>query len=506
MRRKVVANGLAAAVSLGVWAVIDGHLGSPMFMLAGYMSVPTLLALYGWWRHVRDGEAAVVRRAQDREAALAEAAALTERLHARGMRVTVVLAALIIAIGVLQLAFSGTVPRSVEAAALVRADVLRGQWWRLVSSTYLHLSAIHLLANISVLVVLGRIVEAYSSRWRLPLVYAISGVAASLASVALISVTSAGASGAIMGVAGYLAAVSYLRPEALPRSVRLQVFMIAGLNLYIGAFGFAFINNVAHVGGLVAGAIVAWVCLKYEQDRGAMLLWAGRAAAVCLVLGAVGTAYALQRHGTPVKSARPVTSVTAALTGSRGAPTVTVANNSDQPLEAYRVEILSGRRVVETVWRDDCCFTALNGSAPIPPHTSKTWPLSPMELGMTVSGPTSRVTLAILADGVWEGMAEGHSAMIAQRQWMADDADYWLHALEADRGLPLVDFGASMRARMDERAHLSTFGRPSASVFGIPSLAASVGFSPQRFESEVNAKVSGITAARDALRLRLVPR
>jgi membrane associated rhomboid family serine protease len=94
---------------------------------------------------------------------------------------------------------------------------------------------------------LGALPEAFSPRWRLPVIYTVAGVAGSLASLFLLGKTSIGASGAIIGLAGYLAAMSYLSPGALPKSVRVSVLTTIGLAAYLGAFGFFFIDNAASV-------------------------------------------------------------------------------------------------------------------------------------------------------------------------------------------------------------------------------------------------------------------
>ena len=60
---------------------------------------------------------------------------------------------------------------SVALAGLVKPAVRAGEWWRLLSSSYLHGSALHLCSNLSALVVLGEMLEIYDRRARLPLVY-----------------------------------------------------------------------------------------------------------------------------------------------------------------------------------------------------------------------------------------------------------------------------------------------------------------------------------------------
>lgn len=504
LRRRVWINGSIAVFALIVWADIDGRWGSPIFMLAGYMTVPTGLSLWQWWRHRSAGDSAVgLQRTAERQAALDEQVAIAERFHARGMPVTLTLAAVVAAVGVLQVALSGSLMASVDAAALVKTAVRSGQWWRLVSSMFLHLSVMHIASNVAVLVVLGRLLEGYTPRWRLPLVYAAAGVAGSIASYLFLSKTSAGASGAIMGLAGYLAVLSYLDPHAMPRSARLYVATLVGINLYLGAFGFAFIDNAAHLGGLLAGAAIAWWCVKRGDTNRLLLDALGIAAAVCLVIGASGTVYALRHHGRPAAKATPVTSVSTSLSGTRSSLSAIVKNDSDQTLEAYRLEVVSGRTIVETAWRDDCCFAAVSKAEPVAPRSFAAVQLSALEVRVTIGPPTVRITLAMFADGSYQGRTSEYELMMQQRQWVADDADYWLQAIAEDRGKPHKAWHESMIARMDARAHASTFGRPSASVLGIPKLASVIGNSPLDFDHNVDAQLAVITAVRDQLRARL---
>jgi len=82
-----------------------------------------------------------------------------------------------------------------------------GQWWRLLSCVFVHIGIIHIALNMWCLWGLGRIAEAIYDHWTFGAVYLITGVSASVASLAWNPArTSAGASGAIFGIAGALIA------------------------------------------------------------------------------------------------------------------------------------------------------------------------------------------------------------------------------------------------------------------------------------------------------------
>ncbi len=134
---------------------------------------------------------------------------------------------------------------------------LSGQWWRLFTCVFVHFGIIHIGFNMWCLWALGPAVERFMGRWAFLLMYVCSGLAASLASDAWDPWrVSAGASGAIFGIAG--AFVSYLLlkktamdPALVKRNLRNMAIFI-GYNLIRGAESFS-VDNAAHVGGLVAG-------------------------------------------------------------------------------------------------------------------------------------------------------------------------------------------------------------------------------------------------------------
>ncbi len=134
--------------------------------------------------------------------------------------------------------------------------------WRLVTSLFVHLGLIHIAFNMWILWVYGPRCELMYGRAKFILIYFISGVAASCASVAWSpDVMSAGASGAIFGIVG--AMIAYLgRGSKSSLSGALVAFVI-----YNVIFGIAMpnIDNAAHIGGLAGG----WLC-GMALKRGAL--------------------------------------------------------------------------------------------------------------------------------------------------------------------------------------------------------------------------------------------
>ena len=146
-----------------------------------------------------------------------------------------------------------------------------GQWWRLLSCVFVHIGIIHIALNMWCLWGLGRIAEAVYDHWTFGAVYLITGVSASVASLAWNpGVTSAGASGAIFGIAGALIASFYLGEFSLPKSavsgLLRSVLTFAGYNLVFGAMS-GRTDNAAHVGGLVSGLLLGALIAKVAPQR-----------------------------------------------------------------------------------------------------------------------------------------------------------------------------------------------------------------------------------------------
>lgn len=180
---------------------------------------------------------------------------------------------------------------SIEMAGLVKPAVWNGEVWRLLTATLLHGNGTHIWMNCGALLAMGHLIEVHSRRDHLPLVFLVSALAGSVASVLLYpTATSVGASGGLMGFTGFLLVLGHRRRDALPPGFAgLAVFSI-GATAALGVVGFAVIDNAAHLGGLVAGAVLGLVL-----DRGGVIdpgrSWVTRslgiAATLILVAGAV---------------------------------------------------------------------------------------------------------------------------------------------------------------------------------------------------------------------------
>lgn len=169
----------------------------------------------------------------------------------------------------------------------VRID---GEWWRLVVSTFLHGSLLHLFFNMWGLRVLGPFAEAYLGGPAFLALYLISGVAASVVSIHWNpEVVSLGASGSIFALLGATLAffVRHRRemPQALFRGQLRSMLMLIGINVALG-FTIPHIDNAAHFGGLLFGFLGGFLVDRplLEPPRMTRRRWMGVAILASLIL------------------------------------------------------------------------------------------------------------------------------------------------------------------------------------------------------------------------------
>ena len=157
----------------------------------------------------------------------------------------------------------------IRFGAKVNDLIADGQVWRLLTSMFLHIGLMHLLFNSYALFVFGSEVERLYGGPRFVAIYLLAGLWGALASFAFGSALSAGASGAIFGLLGTM--VAYLRRHretfgAWGRQRLLNLVGVAAFNLVLG-FSVAGIDNLAHLGGLLSGAILGWALAPQYEVR-----------------------------------------------------------------------------------------------------------------------------------------------------------------------------------------------------------------------------------------------
>lgn len=161
--------------------------------------------------------------------------------------------------------------------------VAQGEWWRLVTSGFLHANAMHIAFNCLVLYQLGQLLEPLLGRARFALVYGVAMLTGSFGVLLLDPDRfTVGASGAVFGLMG--AAVAAMRSRGVnPFDTGLGGMIM--INLAI-TFVLPGISVGGHVGGLLGGLLAGWILL----DAGPRYL--RQPALTTAVVGALGLAAA----------------------------------------------------------------------------------------------------------------------------------------------------------------------------------------------------------------------
>lgn len=144
------------------------------------------------------------------------------------------------------------------------SEVQRGEWWRLLTATFLHSGLMHLAMNMLGLVSVGITVERIYGHRLFALIYLGSGLIGSALSLHFSAqhAVSVGASGAVFGIAGALLVGVSQHRNQLPKIFGKQT--LSSISLFIiyslmQGFAHQGIDNAAHVGGLIGGFLLAYL-------------------------------------------------------------------------------------------------------------------------------------------------------------------------------------------------------------------------------------------------------
>lgn len=192
-------------------------------------------------------------------------------------------------------------------AGVPEQGVAHGQWWRIITSGFLHENLIHIGFNMYVLYVLGHMLEPALGRVKFGVIYAVALLTGSLGALIVSPhAVTVGASGAVFGIMG--AAAVELRARQIPLMQGGALGSIGGLILInlVLSFTLSGISWGGHVGGLLGGALVAFVLMQGERRRALALAYVGCAViAAAAVAGSIVTSKASEQEA----SAAPVTVV-----------------------------------------------------------------------------------------------------------------------------------------------------------------------------------------------------
>lgn len=194
--------------------------------------------------------------------------------------------------------------------AKLNALIDAGEWQRFVTPMFIHVNLPHLLVNMYSLWIVGPYVERLYGSAKFTVFWVVTGIAGVVASYLTVrpnttsSVAqflfkihdepSAGASGALFGLVGVLFVFGikfrHELPEGFKRAFGTGMLPIILINMFIGYIGRGFIDNAAHLGGLLSGAALA-VVVQYRrpgENRGVAATWRALQGAV---LGLVAVSF-----------------------------------------------------------------------------------------------------------------------------------------------------------------------------------------------------------------------
>jgi len=170
------------------------------------------------------------------------------------------------------------------------------EWWRFVTPVFIHIGLAHLLINMYGLWMIGPYVERLYGSAKFVVLWVMTGVAGVVASYLCVRPElavgtvgrflfraedgpAAGASGALFGLVGvlFVFGIKFRRelPEGFKRAFGTGLLPIILLNLFIGYIGRGFIDNAAHLGGLLSGALFGLVIHYKRPDEraGVTVVW-----------------------------------------------------------------------------------------------------------------------------------------------------------------------------------------------------------------------------------------
>lgn len=158
-----------------------------------------------------------------------------------------------------------------EFGAKDPVGLARGEFWRLFTPIFVHIGIIHFFFNSLGLFYIGYQLERILGRKWFTAIYLAAGVAGNISSAYFSVAMSAGASGALFGLLGSGYVLERLVGRRIEESSghRPRRRIYAGMVVINVIFGLLVpgIDNAAHMGGLVAGAVLTWSMLHLRRNR-----------------------------------------------------------------------------------------------------------------------------------------------------------------------------------------------------------------------------------------------
>lgn len=158
-----------------------------------------------------------------------------------------------------------------HGAMYVPSVIYGGEYYRLVTSMFMHFGFQHLLNNMIMLIAVGWNLEREIGRIKFILIYFLSGLCGNVLSAMSDMYTqefaiSAGASGAIFGITGALIYIALCNHGRVGNVHGRGLIFSVALSLYLG-FTSGGVDNLAHIGGLLSGFLLTAILYRKRQSE-----------------------------------------------------------------------------------------------------------------------------------------------------------------------------------------------------------------------------------------------
>lgn len=146
------------------------------------------------------------------------------------------------------------------------------QYYRIITSMFLHAGPDHIFNNTIVLLFIGNYVEQFVGKAKYLIIYFLSGIIAGFTSMIYNMLQydyteSIGASGAIFGIMGALLCILLIRHRQAHKMDLRRVLFMVFLSLY-GGFTSQGVDNAAHIGGFLGGLIITFILFGINCNSG----------------------------------------------------------------------------------------------------------------------------------------------------------------------------------------------------------------------------------------------
>jgi rhomboid protease GluP len=191
---------------------------------------------------------------------------------------------------------------------LALQDLAHGEYWRLMTSTFVHFSVIHLVLNLIAMYQLGTMVESWYGGPQSVFIYGLTGAGGNLISVLIRhwigsnpKVHSGGGSVVIMGLVGLCAVVGLRSRTDIGLSMgRLMVFFMLA-TAAMGAALHQFIDNWGHAGGAIVGIALGFAHRNLSNNVDKPAAWGRGVITGILIAGCAAAQVAADRRETPLR-------------------------------------------------------------------------------------------------------------------------------------------------------------------------------------------------------------